>query len=159
MSYNIDVIHIIRSKDFTIPIGTMLEESSYGPPEHVEAMDSGVSVGEKGFHILKSLKDEEMVFDYQWGPSIEGRIDQLGNVEITNIDASGGSAGLDFIDYFNSHLVPRSTGEMEILVVWEGGDSVEFYSFINGESFYTDLLSHDYRIIPMATEEIVEEKV
>lgn len=108
MSYNIDTWKTKRLENLIIPIDAFFkhERSDWHPEQHVEDVATGKTILECGC-------EQEI-----HGFLVDGKF------TITEFDMTGEGSGT-FMEWILEPALKESTGHLEAVLVWEGGDSVE----------------------------------
>lgn len=122
MSYNIDTFKIKKLEKLVIPFSAFfLHPRKDWHPEG------------------KFLDAETMLFQLEGGcgQTIKGNL-IAGKLHVTELDLSGEGSGV-FMDYVMVEAFKQSTGQLEAVLVWEGGDSISRLIVNNGE-FSDDLI-------------------
>ena len=117
MSYNISNWKTKRLENFIIPVSAfyLSERSDFHPEQKYDE-----NTGEK---ILRFPLEVQ----------IEGAIDQLdgGSFKVSKIDFYGEGSGYFYTFIFEPALL-QSTGILEAVLIWEGGDSISRLQVENG---------------------------
>jgi len=113
MSYNIDTFKLKKVK-LTLPIDIKLNKYADWLKDTIADLNNGtwsVNDGWEGFSMS--------------GKIINSRL------EVENIDCSGGGSGNAYEEILKP-LFKDYKGDLEVVTVWEGGDSITKLSIING---------------------------
>jgi len=116
MSYNIDTWKTKKLENLVIPLKSLFihEREDWHPnqPEIVNAETNEVSIecgcGQEIKAVLKN-----------------------GNLHITELKIYGEGSGT-LMNWIIEPALEQSTGELEAILIWEGGDSISKLSVING---------------------------
>lgn len=108
MSYNISSFKIKRLENLVIPLSALYDnvEKNWKPeqPKIVDASTMEVEIyGGCGQTIKGILKDD--------------------SIHVTKLDLSGEGSG-SYMHYIIKDALLQSTGELDAILIWEGGDSV-----------------------------------
>lgn len=108
MSYNIDTFKIKKLENLIIPLSAFYqhERKDWHPKQP------------------KIINDETMEVELQCGceQSIKGILKD-GNIHVTKLHMYGEGSGT-FMSWIFNPALQQSTGQLEAVCVWEGGDSV-----------------------------------
>lgn len=119
MSYNIDSWSTKKLSSFVIPISALYESSRQDwHPEKpvVESFDDPLNVS---IHICED-------------GDIDGELTTDGKLIVRKIHIRGEASGTMFYQVVEPAL-KKSTGELEAVLVWEGGDSITRLKVSNGD--------------------------
>lgn len=111
MSYNVDTWHEIECTDLAIPFETLNVEARIFPDKRIS-----LRLCEDGY--------------------VKGILDTANNnivlVDSIKVRGAGSSHALEKL----KHALKSSTGKLDAVMVWEGGDSVSRLTAVNGEVTY-----------------------
>lgn len=116
MSYNIDTMTVKTLDNLTIPVKALYEteREDWKPSQpqvlNYETMEVQI-VGGCGQTINGNIKD--------------------GILEVTKLDLSGEGSG-SYMHYVINNALKQSTGQLEAVCIWEGGDSITRLTVDNG---------------------------
>lgn len=115
MSYDIDTCKIKKMENLVIPLAAFYEyeREDWHPKEPILDRKSG-----------------EMVLHCGCGQEIRGYLKD-GFLEITKLSLCGEGSG-SFMNYVLEGALRKSTGELEMVMIWEGGDSVTKMTVLDG---------------------------
>jgi len=114
MSYNITSFKVKKLNNLIIPIKALENKS--------KKWEATVNV--------KNVDTMEVMVECGGEQSIEGTLKE-GNLYVSKIDMYGECSGSYIHDVFKDAL-KQSTGELEAVAIWEGGDTVERISVKDG---------------------------
>jgi len=116
MSYNIDTFKLKKVR-LTLPIDIKFDK-------YVDWLDEESVIGnfDKG---TWSINDNGEGFEMQ------GKITKAG-LEVTNVKVNGEGSGHDYEDLLKPLFVDYK-GDLEAVMIWEGGDSITSISIVNGK--------------------------
>ena len=93
----------------------------------------------KDWHPTQPILQEDNSFILECGceQEIKGKLTD-GLLEVLGLDMSGEGSGT-FMSYVLEHALSKSTGYLEAILIWEGGDSIEKLIVNNGEISREDI--------------------
>jgi len=108
MSYNITRCKLSRVDDFQIPINMFY-------PKTVN----------KSYHPYQDINDEgKTIFQFTDCHNLVGIVDEEGFLHVEKFDISGEGSGRVYFDIISPAL-KQSKGNIEYVLVWEGGDEID----------------------------------
>lgn len=115
MSYNIDTIKIKKLDNLVIPVKAFYEGSQNWMPKQPE---------------ITNLETNEVRISCGCGQQIKGILKE-GNIHISSLDLSGEGSG-SLMGEVIENAFKQSTGSLEMVMVWEGGDSITKMTVVDG---------------------------
>lgn len=117
MSYNIDTQKTKKLEGFQIPVSALYDKAirSDWMPEQPQIIN---------------IATNEVLISMGGGQSIEGTIVD-GMLNVSSIELSGEGSGSLFKNVLDNAFL-SSKGTFEAVFVWEGGDSINKYSVVDG---------------------------
>lgn len=115
MSYNVDSFKVKRMEGLKLPLKSLYESkrSDWHPDEP------------------ELIGDNKVIITCGCGQEIEAILED-GYLTVTKLNMSGEGSG-SFIDYVLFEALKQSTGYLEAILIWEGGDSITRLIVDNGE--------------------------
>jgi len=116
MSYNIDTWKTKKLENLVIPIDAFFESESTDWHPKITISD---------------MVTNEVELDCGCGQTIKGILkDKL--LYVSKLEIYGEGSG-SLMNYVLNHALEESTGELDAILIWEGGDSITRLKVINGE--------------------------
>jgi len=115
MSYNIDTFKLKKVR-LTLPIDIKFDK-------YANWLEDGA--------IANLAKGTWSVNDNAEGFEMHGRITKAG-LEVTDVKVDGEGSGHDYEDLLKPLFIDYK-GDLEAVMIWEGGDSINSISIVNGK--------------------------
>lgn len=114
MAYNITNLKIKKLENFKVPLNAFYESED----ERFRVQGHTISIGNK--IVIEGICEQ----------TIKGTINE-GLITITELDLTGEGSGT-FKRSILNEAFKQSTGQLEVIIVWEGGHSITNYVVNNG---------------------------
>jgi len=118
MSYNIDTWKTKKLNDLFIPIEAFYRHSRNDwHPKRPQIIDA---------------ETNEAVMECGCEQSIKGHLSQDGQIQVTELQMAGEGSGT-FYHWILEPALQESTGELEAVLIWEGGDLITRLTVKDGQ--------------------------